>query len=83
MRLPWKYHVLPRHVLPDTGDSEGLERHMTCLVASLAALQGEARESVLSKETGEEYQGVQSEEKGSGAFWSGGVFQGRHCVGSK
>lgn len=38
MRLPWRFHALPRHVLPDSGDAEDLGRHMTCLLASLAAL---------------------------------------------
>lgn len=50
MRLPWKFQALLRHVLPDLSSPEEMKKHMVCLLASLAALQGEAQESALKRQ---------------------------------
>lgn len=49
MRLPWRFHAMPRPLLPmDSG--EALSRHMVCLAASLKLLQDTARESILKRQ---------------------------------
>lgn len=52
MRLPWKFHAMPRLMIPDDASGAELEQHMTCLDLdeSLKVLHSAANESMLKRQ---------------------------------
>lgn len=50
MRLPWKFHAMPRLMIPDNLSGEEVERYMVCLNESLKVLHGSAREAMLKRQ---------------------------------
>lgn len=50
MRMPWKFHAMPRPVIPDDLSGAVVEKHMVCLGESLKILHGAAREEMLKRQ---------------------------------
>lgn len=49
MRMPWKFHAMPRLLIPDTSGDD-LSKHMVCLAESLKILHNTARKAILKRQ---------------------------------